>query len=578
MKPISQPGAIFMTTGTLTGATISSTVGGMGIVGRFGGLGIGEASVTAAGAVIGAAAYGAFEGMRTGDTVAFGAMGIGAMSGFGISNMISNMGFVAPKVGLAFGIGTVPMAGIGAVLGLAAYGVAKLLNDSECQETPMQLFERMEEKILQNDYYNDHYLAALLELSGDDLNGKFTDLEIDDELEKLKAKINSETAKNEPQKILTMASQIMGNWQCVKTLKGHTARVNSVAIHPDNKTLVSGSNDRQVNLWNLQTGKCLYIFSGQREAVLSVAISPDGKQVISGTIDRKISSWELETKKYHRTFSYLTSPYSHNGFVNALVYSPNGHIIASASGDKTIRIWQSSTGTIKRTLNGHTDAVLAIAINPDSTILVSGSADQTIRIWNLQTGENRYIINQHLAAVNTLAITPDNQTFISGSTDSTIKLWHLHTGELYRTVKIHSTAISAIAIHPDGKIVASSSQEGIIKLWNLQTGALLATISGFSPLVFSLDGTMLISGDQGGTIKIWQLDSGDNLPLIGEWWEILGVEPKTHPKDVKVAYLRLARLYHPDINSSVIAKTAMQAVNQAYQKFQQQLKTHKTHN
>ncbi|GCL41290.1 MULTISPECIES: DnaJ domain-containing protein [Nostocales] len=204
-----------------------------------------------------------------------------------------------------------------------------------------------------------------------------------------------------------MASQTMGNWQCVKTLKGHTAKVNSVAIHPNNKTLVSGSNDRQVNLWNLQTGKCLYIFSGQAEAVLSVAI---------------------------------------------------------------------------------------------------------------------------------------------------------------------------IAIHPDGKIVASSSQEGIIKLWNFQTGALLATISGFSPLVFSLDGTMLISGDQGGTIKIWQLDSSDNLPLIGEWWEILGVEPKTHPKDVKLAYLRLAKLYHPDINSSVSAKTAMQAVNQAYQKFQQQLKTHKTHN
>lgn len=200
--------------------------------------------------------------------------------------------------------------------------------------------------------------------------------------------------------------------------------------------------------------------------------------------------------------------------------------------------------------------------------------DKTIRIWNLQTGENCYIINQHLAAVNTLAITPDNQTFISGSTDSTIKLWHLHTGELYRTLKIYSRAISAIAIHPDSKIIASSSQEGIIKLWNLQNGALLATISGFCPLVFSLDGTMLISGDQGGTIKIWQLDRGDNLPLIGEWWEILAVEPKTHPKDVKLAYLRLAKLYHTDINSSVIAKTAIQAVNQAYQKFQQQLNTH----
>ena len=79
----------------------------------------------------------------------------------------------------------------------------------------------------------------------------------------------------------------------------------------------------------------------------------------------------------------------------------------------------------------------------------------------------------------------------------------------------------------------------------------------------------MISGGQSETIKIWrQVNNDDNSPLTGEWWEILGVEPKTHPKQVKLAYLRLARLYHPDINSSVSAKTAMQAINQAYQKFQ----------
>ncbi|WP_343232424.1 DnaJ domain-containing protein [Trichormus sp. NMC-1] len=184
-------------------------------------------------------------------------------------------------------------------------------------------------------------------------------------------------------------------------------------------------------------------------------------------------------------------------------------------------------------------------------------------------------MNQHLATVNTLAITPDNQTLISGSSDNKIKLWKLQTGELRHTLKGHSTAISAIAIHPDGKIIASSSQDGIINLWNIETGELLETLSGFSPLAFSADGKMLISGGKGGTIKIWrQVQSSDNLSLTGEWWEILGVEPKTHPQDVKLAYLRLARLYHPDINSSVSAKTAMQAINEAYQKFQQQLKTH----
>ena len=303
MKPTSQTGAAFITTGTLTGAGISSTVGGMGIAGGFGGVGIGAAAVTVVGAVVGAAAYGAFKGITAGDSAVFGAMGIGAIGGVGVSNVIGGIGFVAPKIGLAFGIGTVSMTGIGAVLGLAAYGVAKLLDDSEFRETPMQVFERMETKVLNNDYY---YLEALLELSGDHINAKFIALEIEEELKQLKSKIQGKSPQFKPEvepKILNITPQITEVWQCVKTLKGHTATVNSVAIHPDNKTLVSGSNDRQVNLWNLQTGKLLYTFSGQAESVLSVAISPDGKQVISGSVDRKISSWELETKKYNRTFS-----------------------------------------------------------------------------------------------------------------------------------------------------------------------------------------------------------------------------------------------------------------------------------
>jgi WD40 repeat protein len=79
----------------------------------------------------------------------------------------------------------------------------------------------------------------------------------------------------------------------------------------------------------LKTGKCLYIFSGQAEAVLSVGISPDGKEIISGSVDQKISSWQLDTKKFHRIFYYLNSPYSHNGFVNTIAYSPDGKIIAN---------------------------------------------------------------------------------------------------------------------------------------------------------------------------------------------------------------------------------------------------------
>ena len=100
MKPHSFTGATFITTGTLTGAAISSTVGGIGIAGSFGAVGIGATTVTAVGTVLGAATYGTFTGIIQGDSKVLTSMGIGAMSGFAISNMIGNIG-LTQKVNLS---------------------------------------------------------------------------------------------------------------------------------------------------------------------------------------------------------------------------------------------------------------------------------------------------------------------------------------------------------------------------------------------------------------------------------------------------------------------------------------------
>ena len=145
---------------------------------------------------------------------------------------------------------------------------------------------------------------------------------------------------------------------------------------------------------------------------------------------------------------------------------------------------------------------------------------------------------------------------VSGTIDATIKLWNLQTGKLLFTLTGHSTAVLSVAISLDGKTLASASRDGIIKFWNLHTGELLQTISGCSPVAFSSDGKTLVSGANGGSIKIWtQMQSFDKFTLdsvlSGEWWEVFGVNQSNRPKDVKLAYLRLARLYHPDVNSSV---------------------------
>lgn len=133
---------------SLTGAVISSALVGIAIAGGFGAVGIGTTSVTAMGAVIGTAAYGAFTGITQGDPAVFATMGIGAMSGFGISHIIGGLGVVAPKIGLAVGIGTLPMMGIGAVLGLASYAVFQLFDNSQFSESSPELFTPMEAKVL----------------------------------------------------------------------------------------------------------------------------------------------------------------------------------------------------------------------------------------------------------------------------------------------------------------------------------------------------------------------------------------------------------------------------------------------
>jgi WD40 repeat protein len=607
---ISAESVVFMAGGAATGAGVSATVGGMGLAGGFGAFGIGMAPVTVAGAVAGAAAYGAFCAIADGDSAAFGAIGMGALGGVGVSATVGGMGLAGGFGAVGIGMGT--MAAAGGVVGLGVYGLYKAFKQEPGQRMAgaIDAFGRMESKVLEMEAYT----QALLEL--DPVYGKwvwkqkFAALEVEEELAQLKAKVGTKTsahpdvaqaissnptinssvkpensatysASQESQftapeievEVLSIEAQPPQDWKCVKILKGHTASVNSITISPDGQTLASGSQDRTVSLWNLKTGKRIFTFFGQAGEVSTVAISPDGKMLVAGGFDNKISSWRIETRELMGSFFYLNSPYSHSGFVSSVAFSRDRRILASASGDKTIRLWGGYTGEFKRTLNGHSDTIWSIAITPDNQTLVSGSADKTIRIWSLDSLAQPRILSGHTSWVTSIAISPDGNSLASGSTDGTIKFWNLHSGELLRTIDSQSTEIFSVAMTPDGQILASGSVKEV-KLWKIYTGELIQTLPGCSPVAFTPDGQTLISGGNNGTIKMWSrilsADESDSLSS-GEWWRVLGVDSDAHPDEVKLAYRRLARQYHPDINRSASAISIMQAINKAYEEFLKKL-------
>lgn len=120
------------------------------------------------------------------------------------------------------------------------------------------------------------------------------------------------------------------------TLMGHSHIVSSLAISADAKLLVSGSRDKVIKIWQLETGELLHTLKGHRDAVLAIALSPDGQIIASGSADKTIKLWHLQTGSLLGTFT------GHANTVTALAFTASGDMLVSGSLDKTIKIWQRS--------------------------------------------------------------------------------------------------------------------------------------------------------------------------------------------------------------------------------------------
>ncbi|MFN6483136.1 TIR domain-containing protein [Nostoc sp. DedQUE02] len=149
-----------------------------------------------------------------------------------------------------------------------------------------------------------------------------------------------------------------------------------------------------------------------------IAITPDGKSVVSGSEDAILKVWDLATGQYRATFA------GHMDNVYVVAITPDGKTVVSGSADDTLKVWDLATGQCRATFTGHRGSVLGVAITPDGKTVVSGSDDATLKVWDLATGQCRATFAGHTASLYAVAITPDGKTVISSSA-GTLRIWQL---------------------------------------------------------------------------------------------------------------------------------------------------------
>jgi WD40 repeat protein len=251
-------------------------------------------------------------------------------------------------------------------------------------------------------------------------------------------------------------------------------------------------------------------------SIESIAFSPDGRLLAAASINKAIWIYEMpsgrltQQLKGHRGWWVL-------GSVNSVAFGPDSRLLASAGADKTIRLWDIERGEQIHCLEGHQEEIDGVTFSPCGRLLASASHDKTVRLWDLTTMREHCTMEISEWA-RCVAFSPDSTLLASGGDDNLVWLWDTTSGRQLWRLQGHNGTVRSVAFSPDGTLLASAGGDKRICLWNVRRGQEVGQMKGHSKKIqsvaFSADGRLLASGSSDKAVRLWDVASRACLRIL----------------------------------------------------------------
>lgn len=294
----------------------------------------------------------------------------------------------------------------------------------------------------------------------------------------------------------------------------HTSEITASVVTADGALLVSGSLDRTVRVWDVETGDLLHTLEASTR-VTSLAAHPDGMTVAAGDSDGAITVWDVVSGEQVQRIDE-----AHTGRLTALAYSPDGEALASGSSDTNVKIWSADDGTLSHTLGRHANRITALAYNPDGETLISADAQGQLYIWEAGTSFWQRREVRHSLAITDIAFNADGSQAVTTSLDGTFIHWIDFAAEQRRVFSVFNADGNGLtsAAFLTGSRVLIGDQSGQLYEWDLtaeddRSGVLITYAPPTQPstintLAMSADGRSAFTGYANGRLSMWAVEHG----------------------------------------------------------------------